>query len=102
MLLGDRIMTDTARKLEYDNISGQQNEVKRNLILLKKIPKIELVWRVVWCVVFMVIFSFFAFGLIRLIFGDSAHGLEWIVAVETAVIVFSVCLLALQYGFLKN
>lgn len=58
MLLGDRIMTDTARKLEYDNISGQQNEVKKKLNIIKKIPKIELVWRVVWCVVFMVIFSF--------------------------------------------
>ena len=60
--------SDTARKLEYDNISGQQNEVKKKLNMIKKIPKIELVWRVVWCVVFMVIFSFFAFGLIRLIF----------------------------------
>lgn len=102
VLLGDRIMTDTARKLEYDNISGQQNEVKKKLNIIKKIPKIELVWRVVWCVVFMVIFSFFAFGLIRLIFGDSAHGLEWIVAVETAVIVFSVCLFSFAIRIFKE
>ena len=39
VLLGDRIMTDTARKLEYDNISGQQNEVKKKLNIIKKIPK---------------------------------------------------------------